>query len=404
MGITSMSVEEIISELQERMAADTGAMTADELTEHDERMAALTSELESRNQAAEQRAERISAARSAIESGSATRVDIAPVARTHQIQDTTDYTRYERSAYFKDLAKRSGFDFPGMEMTQQERAAFSHLTTNTSSVVPVETQNEIISLIDSSAVIFGDVYRDNFPYKYEIPRQTGITKGDADQTTEGAAPANDEQDAFNTISIDGDEIKKTVKMSRKMQVQSIAAFETYIVNQTAARIAHAAELKIIGTLDDATYGIANGNCIAITGANAKLTKAKLVEALSKLKTFNNPAPKGAIVYANGDTIWNQIAMVEDANNRSYFIQSEQVDDPTIQGRVFGKLVKQDDAIDDGVIYVGYPDLFMSNLFEGIDITPYVEPGTQCRCWDGYMLYGGALAVPVSWAKITIGGN
>ena len=407
--LTNMSVDEIIAELQQRMDADVSAMSPEDATAHDERMDALTAELESRNQAAEQRTARIEAARAAIESGNATRLDSVPMARAAggltfngQIQDTTDYSRFERSAYFKDLAQRSGLVFPDMEMSTQERAAFTHLTTNTGSVVPTETQNQIISLIDSSAVIFGDVHRDNFAHVYEVPRHTGITTGDAVLTNEGAAPANDEQNAFDTITIDGDEIKKTVKMSRKMQVQSIAAFETYIINETAARLAHTAEGKIIDTLDTTTYGIATANKIAITGTNAALTKAKLVEAFGKLKTFNNPAPKGAFVYANGTTIWNEIAMVEDANHRSFFIQSEQTSDPTIQGRIFGKVVKQDDAIDDNTIYIGYPDLFRSNLFDGIDIRPYIEPGTQLRCWDGYMLYGGVLAVPTSWAKITIG--
>lgn len=408
--ITNMTVAQIIAELEQRMAADEQAMTPDEAQAHAERMDALTAELEQRNQQAEQRTARIDAARSAIESGNANRVDAVPLnSRTAggmqfngQIEDVTDYGRYERSAYFKDLAARSGLVIPNMEMNQQERAAFTHLTSNTGSVVPTETQNQIISLIDSSATLFGDVHRDNFAHVYEIPRHTGITTGDAAKTNEGAAPANDEQNGFDVVTINGDEIKKTVKMSRKMQVQSIAAFESYIINETAGRLAHAAELMIIDTLDDATLGMAAANKISITGTSAKLTKAKLVEGMGKLKTFNNPAPKGAIVYANGTTIWNSIAMVEDANNRSFFIQSEQTDDPTVQGRVFGKVVKQDDALADNVILIGYPDLFRSNLFDGISVDPYIERGTQLRCWDGYMLYGGALAVPVAFSKITIG--
>ena len=406
--ITNMTIAQIIAELEQRMAADEQAMTPDEAQQHAERMDALTAELEARNQQAEQRAARIEAARSAIETGNANRVDSVSVPLNSrnagglqfggQIEDVTDYSRYERSAYFKDLAARSGLVIPNMEMNQQERAAFTHLTSNTGAVVPTETQDQIISLIDSSAVLFGDVHRDNFAHVYEIPRHTGITAGDAAQTDEGAAPANEEQNAFDTITINGDEIKKTVKMSRKMQVQSITAFEAYIINETAGRLSHAAEGKIIATLDNATTGMAAGNKIT----NATLTKAKIVEAMGKLKVFNNPAPKGAIVYANGTTIWNQIAMVEDSQHRSYFIQSEQAEDPTIQGRMFGKLVKQDDALADNVILIGYPDLFRSNLFDGISIDPYIERGTQLRCWDGYMLYGGALAVPQAFAKITIG--
>lgn len=397
-----MTLEELIAQLQALIDQAEGGELTDE---ESERMAQLTDELNQRMAANDAMNQRMAEARAAIESGNATRVEAAPISRGMQfngsIEETTDYSRYERTAYFKDLAQRSGLVFADGEMTREERAAFTHLTSNTGAVVPTEVQNEIISLIDSSAVLFGDVHRDNFQHIYEIPRHAAIAAGDAAATTEGAAPANEEQNTFNTITINGDEIKKTFKMSRKMSVTSIAAFESYIINEMAARLAYAAEGKIIDTLSDATYGMAAANKITITGANAKLTKAKLVEALGKLKTFNNPASKGAIVYANGTTIWNQIAMVEDANDRSYFIQSEQTDDPTVQGRIFGKFVKQDDAIADNVILIGYPDLFKGNVFDGISIDPYVEHGSQKRCWDGYLLYGGALAVPQAFAKITI---
>ena len=397
MDVKTMTSAEIVNELEERLAADLEGMSPEDVAAHDERVAALTDELNERNAAAAKRDEQAAAARNAIEAGNATRISSTTMTRS-RIEDVTDYSKYERSAYFKDLAKRSGLVIPNMEMSQQERTAFTHLTSNTGSVVPTETQNQIISLIDSSAVLFGDVHRDQFAHVYEIPRHAAIAAGDAAATAEGAAPANDEQNTFNTITINGDEIKKTVKMSRKMQVQSIDAFEAYIVNETAARLAAAAEAKIITTLDDATLGMAAANKISVTGS---LTKNKLAEALGKIKTFNNPAPKGCIVYANGTTIWNVIAMIEDTQKRSYFIQSEMASDPTIQGRIFGKVVKQDDALADNTILIGYPDLFKSNLFDGIDVRPYIEGGTQLRCWDGYMLFGGALAVPTAFAKVTV---
>ena len=405
MDLSNMTAAEIISELEERMAADVSAMTPEDAAANDERMAALTAELEQRNQAAAERTARIEAARAAIENGSATRVDtITPAARGAQFQgtirDTTDYSAMERSAYFKDLAQRSGLVIPGMEMSAAERTAFTHLTSNTSSVVPTETQDQIISLIDSSAVMFGDVHRDDFLQVYEVPRHTAIAAGDAAATDEGAAPTNDEQDTMDLITLTGVEIKKTVKMSRKMQIQSISSFENYIITNTAARLAHAAELLIPSKLTDSTYGMPSGNMIAVS-ASTGLAKTDFQTAFGKLKTFNNPAPKGCIVYANGDTIWNDIVGVTDEVGHSLFIQSELASDPTVQGRIFGKTVKQDDALSDGVIFIGYPDLFFSNIFGGLDITPYIENGSQKRCWDGYLLWDGILAVPNSWAKITI---
>ena len=42
-----------------------------------------------------------------------------------------------------------------------------------------------------------------------------------------------------------------------------------------------------------------------------------MKMLSLLRSYGNAAAKGIIIYANNNTIWNQIAMLEDANGRSY---------------------------------------------------------------------------------------
>ena len=397
-------MDELLNELQALIdVGENGELTEEQA----QRMADLTEQINQRTAEVEAMQQRIDSARAAIEQGNATVIERMPTTRaavgmqfSGSIQDVTDYSRYERTAYFKDLAQRSGIVLVDGEMTTEERAAFTHLTSNTGAVVPTETQNQIISLIDSSAVMFGDVHRDHFEGVYEVPRHSAIAAGDAASTDEGAAPSNEEQNTFGTVTLSGAEIKKTVKMSRKMQVQSIAAFEAYIVNETAARLSHAAELIIPTKLVDSTYGMPSGSKIAVS-ASTGLEKTDIMSAFGKLKTFNNPVPKGCIVYANGTTIWNDIVGVTDEVGHSFFIQSEHSSDPTVQGRIFGKFVKQDDALSDGVIFIGYPDLFFSNIFAGPDITPYIEHGTQKRCWDGYLLWDGILAVPNSWAKITI---
>ena len=67
---------------------------------------------------------------------------------------------------------------------------------------------------------------------------------------------------------------------------------------------------------DGTLGMDSGNKINCATAGT-LAKADITKLLGLLYTYGNPAPKGCIIYANGNTIWNHIAMVEDANGRSY---------------------------------------------------------------------------------------
>lgn len=407
-------MDEFIDELQaliDKYKDGTPEGTTDEEAKQDEeRMAELTETIErmakEQKDAAQKRTAAVAAARSAIESGSAARVDNVPLARSASaagavVRDVTDYDAAAKRGWLKDVATRAGVQLGGgNDLTPQERAAFTHLTSNSEAIVPKEIQGQIISLVDNSAVLFGDVSRTNFKHQFELARHTGIAKGDAAKTNEGAAPADDEQNEYDNLPLVGEEIKKTAKLSRKMAVQSMDGFENWLISEVAARIAVAANAFVHSRLDDATLGMAAANKLAVAKAGT-LTKADITKALGMLKTFANPAPKGSIVYANNNTIWNYIAMIEDGNKRSYFVD-EKTEDPAVQGRIFGRLVKQDDACADGVIKIGYPDLVKGNVFDGIDVTGYVATdGTQKHCFDGYLLYDCGLAVPQGFVQLTI---
>ena len=290
-------------------------------------MSALTAEIEKRNAAAAQRRD----------SHAATVAARAPLSRTAapaasmpcrwalpraargalpQVRDTTDYNAAARRAWVKDIARRSGVQLiEGTDFTQVERdaynalverrTAFTHLTSNTDAVIPVELQTQIFTLIDNTAVLYGDIHKDNFPHQFELIRHKSIKAGDAAKTDEGAAPADEEQNEFDPITLTGEEIKKTVKMSRKMAVQSINGFEQYIVNETGARLAVAANARVHAKTVDGTLGMDSGNKINCATAGT-LAKADITKLLGLLYTYGNPAPKGCIIYANGNTIWNPL--------------------------------------------------------------------------------------------------
>lgn len=414
-----MTLEELIAELQ---ALIDQCSDGTEPTEEDAaRMAELTDEINQRTAqnatAAQARAAAVANARAAIDAGRAQRIDSVPLARSANVAgvsgaayDVTDYDQAERRAWVKNMAERSNVQlFGGNALTDAERAAVRHAleqraeftitTSNTADVVPVSVQQEIISLIDNSAVLFGDVTRYNMAGQFELVRHKSIKKGDAAETAEGAAPTDIEENEFDHITLTGDEIKKTVEMSRKMATQSLTGFEKYLISEISARLSVACNAKVHANLDSAELGMATANKIQTAKANV-IAKADILKLLSLLMTFGNPAPKGAFIYANNNTIWNQLAAIEDTTGRSYFV-SEATDDPTVQGRMFGKWVKKDDSIADGVIKAGFPDLFRGNIFDGVDVTPYIQPRTQKRCYDGYVLYDGGLAVPQAFSQLTV---
>lgn len=405
-------MDELLEELQaliDKYGDTEPSGDTDEERKDMERINQICAEIEKRKaedaKAKQNRAAVIATARTAIESGTARKVDALPVARSANssgvAHDTTDYAAAARRAWVKDVATRGGIELAGgNEFSDVERRAFTHLTSNTGSVTPKEVQNEIISLIEGSAVLYGDINKTSFKHQFELPRHKSIKAGDAAKTDEGKAPA-DEQNEFDSIPLVGVQIMKTVKLSRKMAVQSIEGFEQYLINETAGRLSVGANGHVVSRFADAELGIATANKIASAKVGT-LAKADLAKMFALLKTYSNPVPKGCLIYANANTIWNHIAMIEDANKRSYFVD-EKAEDPAIQGRIFGKRVKQEDALADGVILAGYPDLFRGNNFDGPDITPYIATdGTQNHCFDGYLLFDGGLAVPDGFSQLTIG--
>lgn len=425
MGDENKTTQELVDELKalvDKYDAPAEDGTEQEPTEQDaERMSQLTAEIEKRNAAAEKsretRAAEVAAARAAISNGTARHVDTVPLGSSAtarggiaDVRDVTDYRAAETRGFLKRLASQMGVRLTdGNDLTDAERAAVAHMeqraaytvtTGNTDEVVPVELKNEIIALIDNSTAIFGDVTRDTMRNQYELIRHKSIDKGDAAKTAEGVAPTDEEQNTFDRITLTGDEIKKRVTLSRKMMIQSIDGFRNYITREVSARCGVAANGIVLARLVDTTLGMAAGNKISCATAGT-LAKADFLKAFGLLKTFGNPTPKGTRVYANQQTIWNQIAAVEDAQKRAYFV-NEKDEDPTVEGRIFGSVVKREEGLADGVIMIGYPDLFRGNLFDGPTVEAVkLTDGSWNTAIDGYMLYDGGLAVPESFVQLSI---
>ena len=88
----------------------------------------------------------------------------------------------------------------------------------------------------------------------------------------------------------------------------------------------------------------------------KLSYKDLTKARSKVKSGYGT---GLHIYANSNTIWNELANVVDTNNRPLFVSS--VADGSV-GRVLGMAVKEDDSMQDGEILMSNPlDGYIANV-------------------------------------------
>lgn len=295
-----------------------------------------------------------------------------------------------RTAWLKNIATDMNGRHLFGPMTESEKRAFTFTTENTGEVVPTEIINKIVDLIDNDAPMYDDAFKTNFSRGFSVPRLKEIKAGDAKKTAEGVAN-DDEEDDFDPLDIVGVEIRKHIVLTRKMEFNSIDAFENWLVTHLANRIRVAKENYIITQLNNTKAGIDTSNIM--TGA--ALTDAEIRNVLSKVKGSGE-----RVLYANQDFIWNTLAGVENESGDKLFIPNPRVD-PVVEGSVYGTLVKKDSNIPDDTFYIGYPNKLDFNEFIPTDITPQIQEKTLNRIFVGYSLCGAGLEDPkgfVKWSK------
>lgn len=296
-----------------------------------------------------------------------------------------------RSAFLKTLARdQATGDMRLGELNAEERAAFTFTTSNTGTVLPVQMSNAIWDLIATRYALLSHISKSSFSNVYEFLQATAISAGDAAVAAENTAPTSDMAVTFNGVTLTGVEVKADIVISRKMQIQSMTGFEDFLVRKIAERIGVKMNVQ---AFSDIVADVPNGNKLSTAGA---LAISDFREALGAIKGGSD-----CRVYANQKTIWTEIAALVDENGRAYFIASEQSDDPTLQGRIYGKKVYLDDTLADGVIHVGYVDVVEANLFQDVEILSQVDVKTHGTTYGGYALFEAALGDTRGWATITV---
>ena len=292
-----------------------------------------------------------------------------------------------RSAWLKNIAVRNGEYLLG-EMNAEERSAFTFLTSNSGNVVPSVIVDRIVELVESMSPMYGDATHSGLEQGFGVPRHKSIDAGDAAVTAEGAAN-DDEQDTFDLLALDGEEIKKHVKISRKMKFKSIDSFEDWIVTNLSQRIAVAKEKRIIARLDSTTYGIAAANVLTAQS----YADSAIRSIFAKIRGTGAKA-----AYANAKTIWEGLAGITEDGKKIFVPDS--MSDPLTVGRIYGAVIKEDNNLADNVAYFGIPSQILANDYDELTINTFTDPTTFVEFVSAYSLFDAGLENPLSFVKVT----
>ena len=399
---TNSRLSQIEAEVRGLQNDDTGMARLRELQTEVDTLEARRGELDVEVRALETQIERMET----IESARSGRVDLTPIEqRSNEMENmTVEQVRASaeyRSAWLRSIAVDAEGNHIFGELNEAEQRAFTFMTTNTTAVVPVETQNRIVDRLRHEAPMLDDATISAITNGFAIPVRTAIAAGDA--AVVGQAAANeDEQDTFVLITMTGVDIKKHAVMTRRMQFQSIDAFEDWLVEDISKRITVAKEKVIIARLDGtapATGESVNANVKIDAGNVMSGNTVTYSDAVIRSIMAKIDEPGQVVVYANRYTIFNGLAGIEDGAGHKAFIMTPQ-DDPTIKGVIYGAVVKEDVNLANNVAYFGVRGAVKANNFAPLEVTPAIEPKTANRIFTGSEIFDAGLENPKAFVKAT----
>lgn len=273
-----------------------------------------------------------------------------------------------RSAFMKKLLGRKLNSFEeaafNRAMSEQRADAFA-TSTSAAAVLPTQTLNEVISKARDMGGIMSVCRSFNVPSKIAIPVGTPISA--ASWHNEGAA-VDSVAPSVATISFDGYEIMNVLSISVKVQTMSIAAFESYLVEElTNCVMACIANALVNGTGSSQGTGVLSG--ITWTdGTNAftfnRTSGLKYADVVKVVAALKRGYSNGACWAMNNATLYNLFYGMTDGNDRPIFIadpKSENI------GKILGFPVVVDDYIADETIIFGNFNYMGYNMPEGITI-------------------------------------
>lgn len=300
-----------------------------------------------------------------------------PTFDAETVFDTKEY----RNAFLKSMLGQQlnsvEKDAYNVAMKEAEKRADAYNTSsNIAAVLPTTMLNEIVKKARTIGGLMSECRAFNVPTKIAIPVGTPGTK--AAWHTEGAAVETEKATAVN-VTFDGYEIIKIFSISAKVRKMSIAAFESYLVDELTACVMECiADALVNGSGSGEGTGIesitwTDGTNAVEVAAGGTIDYADVIAAAALLKRGYAQGAKWAM---NNKTLYTTFFTMEDSNAHPIFVAKTLGEKAAGDvGRILGFDVVIDDNIADDVIYLGnYSKYLGYNMPDGIVIEVSKDSG------------------------------
>lgn len=290
-----------------------------------------------------------------------------------------------RTAFFKKLRN--------IELSDVEKRAFSSGASSAGAVIPTNTANEIIKKLKQHAPLLGEITLLHVAGNVKFAIENA--KADAAIHTENAAITAG-TDTFTTVTLGGYEIVKLVQVSDTVATMSIDAFERWLVDMIAEKIAEkigafltngAGTNEPAGVASAATWG--DTNSVTVTKAGS-LTAANVQTLIGLL---NGVYDSNAKFLMSKKTLFTDFMPLQD-NSKNKIV--------TTEGKnyyVYGYPVMLEDNVTVHEAYLGDFKKIVGNLSESIAVKSQFDIDTNSNKYLGVAMFDSKVADSEAFVKL-----
>lgn len=242
-------------------------------------------------------------------------------------------------------------------------------------VVPVSTQNKVVTKVKELAPLLNEVELLHIAGSVKFAVEGTVADAAAHAENAAVTPSADK---LVTVQLDGYEIVKLVRISATVKTMAIDAFENWLTEQLARKVAEVIEAYIVsgtgtgqpkGIVNAATWGDAN----SVTFAAAKPTADEIMQLISLLPSRHARAGKFLM---NRKTFWANVMPVRDDKKM-----------PIVAGEgagaysIFGYPVILSDFVPVGAMYFGNMKMVVANLADDVKVASSEASGFAYNAID-----------------------
>lgn len=382
-----MTLEEISKQLQEILDKISGSedLTEEQIQELEDKAVELEEEKKSLIAKAEKRKQTLEKIKRGITGNTLEKIEEGKENKKMNEERNILASAEYRSAFLKQLQ--------GKKLDEKEERAMTSAIESVGAAIPTVTQDLVMEKLEQEAPLLQEI---------ELMRVNGnvtfAVEADATEANvhEEGATITEDGDVLIPVTLTSYEITKYITISKTVAKMSVDAFEKWLSNMLAKRIARKiTKLIISGTGTDQPTGVEKANTWndknSITiGASASVTEKNVTDLTALLPGAYDSNAKWLM---SKKTLLQDFRPLQDKSKNNIFVKEN--------GKYYveGYEVLLDDSVTLHEAYLGDLKMYAGNLSEDVTIDTDKKLSTNSFEYLGCAMFDGKPAVGEAFVKM-----